>query len=187
MKQKADKEREANEKAALARKKQLEEEGDENDDSEATDTDSDSGESAAGGGGGGHGRRGGVGDEMDWEALGQDEAGFGGKQQVFDIMVKPPPLSNASLNAPKGAAFFKAKDQNTVNVIQRVKMFPYAERRRRMDDFGEIVDVNAWLRKGKMFDEKAEDEGLKELRERRKAETAKKVSRSATDEVHYAD
>ena len=187
MKQKVDKEREANEKAALARKKQLEEEGDENDDSEATDTDSDSGESATGGGGGGHGRRGGVGDEMDWEALGQDEAGFGGKQQVFDIMVKPPPLSNASLNAPKGAAFFKAKDQNTVNVIQRVKMFPYAERRRRMDDFGEIVDVNAWLRKGKMFDEKAEDEGLKELRERRKAETAKKVRRSTSDEVYYAD
>ena len=125
---------------------------------------------------------------MDWEALGQDEAGFGGRQQVFDIMVKPPPLSNANLNAPKGAAFFKAKDQNTVSVMQRVKMFPYAERRRRMDDFGEIVDVNAWLRKGKMFDEKAEDEGLKELRERRKAETAKKVNRTTPfDELCRAD
>jgi len=167
--------------------KQLEEEGDENDDSEATDSDSDSGESVAGGGGGGgHGRRGGVGDEMDWE-LGQDEAGFGGKQQVFDIMVRPPLLSNANLNAPKGAAFFKAKDQNTVNVMQRVKMFPYVERRRRVDDFGEIVDVNAWLMKGKMFDEKAEDEGLKELRERKKAEAAKKVSRTISNEVRYTD
>ena len=124
---------------------------------------------------------------MDWEALGQDEAGFGGKQQMFDIMVKLPPLSNANLNAPKGAAFFKAKDQNIVNVMQRVKMFPYAERRRRTDDFGEIVDVNAWLRKGKMFDEKAEDEGLKELRERRKAETAKKVKRTPSDEMYRAD
>ena len=123
-----------------------------------------------------------MGDEMDWEVLGQDEAGFGGKQQAFDIMVRPPPLSNTNLNAPKGAAFFKAKDQNTVSAMQRVKMFPFVERRRRMDDFGEIVDVNAWLRKGKMFDEKAEDEGLKELRERRKAETAKKVSRATSGE-----
>lgn len=88
------------------------------------------------------GRRG---DEMDWTMMEQDEAGF--KQQSFDIYVK-------GSTAQKGSTFFKSSEAQA----PRFRMFPYVERRRRVDDFGEVIDVNAWLRKGKMFDAKAEEE-----------------------------
>ncbi|THH11733.1 hypothetical protein EW145_g469 [Phellinidium pouzarii] len=49
---------------------------------------------------------------------------------------------------------------------QKFRMFPYVERRRRVDTYGEILDVGMWLRKGKIFEEAAESEEMKELKRR---------------------
>lgn len=84
------------------------------------------------------------------------------KQMSFDIYVKG--------QQTKTSNFFKAHDTGA----PRFRMFPFVEKRRRFDDFGEIIDVSAWLRKGRVLDQVAENDettmaGLK------KAEQQKKV------------
>jgi cleavage and polyadenylation specificity factor subunit 2 len=53
-------------------------------------------------------------------------------------------------------------------------MFPYVERKRRVDEYGETLDVAAWLRKGRALEADAESEEVKELK-RKKAEAEAKV------------
>lgn len=102
-----------------------------------------------------------VGDEGDWVTMEQDEGGL--KQQTFDTYVKG--------NITKTSMFFKTSEA----AAPRYRMFPYVERKRRIDDFGEIVDVSAWLRKGKIFDANAESEEMKALK-LRKSEQLPQVS-----------
>ncbi|EJD48587.1 hypothetical protein AURDEDRAFT_183466 [Auricularia subglabra TFB-10046 SS5] len=82
----------------------------------------------------------------------------------FDIYMK------GSVARP--TSFFKATEGQT----QRFKMFPYVERRRRVDAFGEVVDVAMWLRKGKALETGAEsEEALEAKRKKAAEEEAKKA------------
>lgn len=59
-------------------------------------------------------------------------------------------------------------------MAQRFRMFPYVEKKRRVDEYGETIDVGMWLRKGKVFEEEAETEEVKDWR-RKAEEDDKKV------------
>ncbi|TDL29537.1 cleavage and polyadenylation specificity factor subunit [Rickenella mellea] len=97
-----------------------------------------------------------IGDVMDWN-LETDDGGI--RQLVsFDIYLKG--------NVSKPTSFFKT----TGPQIQRFRTFPYVERRRRVDAYGEILDVGMWLRKGKAFEEEAESDETREARRRKAAE-----------------
>ncbi|CCM05574.1 uncharacterized protein FIBRA_07801 [Fibroporia radiculosa] len=80
----------------------------------------------------------------------------------FDIYLKG--------NVARTTSFFKSAEGQS----QRFRMFPYVEKKRRVDEYGETVDVGMWLRKGKVLEEDAESEETKELR-RKAEEEAKKV------------
>ncbi|TFY62810.1 hypothetical protein EVG20_g6565 [Dentipellis fragilis] len=66
---------------------------------------------------------------------------------------------------------------------QRFRMFPYIEKKRRVDEYGEVVDVGMWLRKGKIMEEEAESDEVKERR--RKEEEAKKAVREPPSKYIY--
>jgi cleavage and polyadenylation specificity factor subunit 2 len=84
-------------------------------------------------------------DDVDW-----DESLT--KQLVsFDIYIKG--------NVSKSTSFFKG---STTTTTQRFRMFPYIERKRKIDEYGETVDVGMWLRKGKVLEQDAQDEDAKE-------------------------
>lgn len=102
--------------------------------------------------------------EGDW--MDQEDVGF--KQQSFDIYIKG--------HATKTSTFFKTTDIGA----PRYRMFPFVEKKRRFDDFGEIIDVSAWLRKGKILDAKVESDeskaaDLKKVEEQKKVWNKKKL------------
>jgi cleavage and polyadenylation specificity factor subunit 2 len=96
---------------------------------------------------------------VDWNTLNNEDAGL--KHQSFDIYVKG--------HLTKTATFFKTSDAGT----PRYRMFPYIERKRRFDDFGEIIDVSAWLRKGKILDQDVESDEMKAARLKKAGEVQK--------------
>lgn len=81
-----------------------------------------------------------------------DEADWGESDEVtkqllsFDIYLKG--------KVSKSTSFFKSVGGQT----QRFRMFPYVDKRRRVDEYGETIDVGMWLRKGKALEEEAENE-----------------------------
>ena len=79
----------------------------------------------------------------------------------FDVYLKG--------NVAKATSFFKSADGQT----QRYRMFPYVEKKRRVDEYGETVDVGMWLRKGKALEEDAESEEMKEAKRRKEEEETK--------------
>jgi cleavage and polyadenylation specificity factor subunit 2 len=79
----------------------------------------------------------------------------------FDIFLKG--------NVSKATSFFKSVGQGP-----RFRMFPYVEKKRKVDDYGEIIDVGMWLRKGKALEEEAESEEVKDYK-RKAAEEESKV------------
>ncbi|CDO71405.1 hypothetical protein BN946_scf184908.g163 [Trametes cinnabarina] len=83
----------------------------------------------------------------------------------FDIYLKG--------NVAKATSFFKSADGQT----QRFRMFPYVEKRRKVDEYGETLDVGMWLRKGRVLEEDAENEEVKEARRRKEEEETKKTPR----------
>lgn len=101
-----------------------------------------------------------AGDGTDW-VLGLD-ADEPVQRLSFDIYLKG--------NVARTMSFFKSAEGQT----QRFRMFPYVEKKRRVDEYGETVDVGMWLRKGKVLEEDAESEEVKEMR-RRAEEEAKKA------------
>jgi cleavage and polyadenylation specificity factor subunit 2 len=168
-KERAEKEKEAAQKVANARSQMLleaDEDDDESDDSDNDDSDEeneveraldgDSMDTAEDhppdgvvvrkkkGGGGGGGRGGGD----DWGGLDAGEDGLS-KHLSFDIFLKG--------NVSKATSFFKTADGQT----QRFRMFPYIEKKRRVDEYGETIDVGMWLRTSKAFEE-ADDEDNKD-------------------------
>lgn len=70
----------------------------------------------------------------------------------FDIYIKG--------NVSRATSFFKSVG----NQAPRFRMFPYVEKKRRVDEYGETVDVGMWLRKGKVLEENAETEEVKAAR-----------------------
>lgn len=147
------KEAEAARQAAAARIRPMLEadEGDSDSDSESDNDDSiDLGD--------GSGRR--DNDATDWN-MDADE-GLTKQLLSFDIYLKG--------NVSKATPFFKSAGSQA----QRFRMFPYVEKKRRVDEYGETIDVALWLRKGKIFDEEAESEEVKNSK-RRFAENEAKV------------
>lgn len=114
------------------------------------------------------------GDLGDW---GLETEDMGMKQHLsYDIYLKG--------HVSKATSFFKT---NT-GQAERYRMFPYVERKRRIDEYGEIVDVGAWLRKGKVLEEEAETDEIKETKRRQQAEEEVNVSSSLCFiELHTSD
>ncbi|KZT13019.1 uncharacterized protein LAESUDRAFT_719328 [Laetiporus sulphureus 93-53] len=98
-------------------------------------------------------------DRTDWGLVDSDEPI---RTLSFDIYLKG--------NVARTTSFFKNAEGQT----QRFRMFPYVEKKRRVDEYGETIDVGLWLRKGKVLEEDAESDEVKELR-RKAEEEAKKV------------
>jgi len=93
----------------------------------------------------GVGGAGGLGASDDWDAAGED--GALSKHLSFDIYLKG--------NVSKSTSFFKSADGQTT---QRFRMFPYIEKKRRVDEYGETIDVALWLRRDKLFQHEGRDE-----------------------------
>jgi cleavage and polyadenylation specificity factor subunit 2 len=143
--------------AALARSQQLLEadEGADSSDSDSDAADEEDVERALG---------------LDAEAARADGADWGrvmdaedsGRQMLsFDIYLKG--------NVSRAVSFFKSAGKEN----QRFRMFPYVEKKRRVDEYGEVIDVAMWVRRGKIMEEEAEDE---EAKERKRQEEEAKVS-----------
>ncbi|KAF5388054.1 hypothetical protein D9615_000560 [Tricholomella constricta] len=162
-KERAAKEKEAAHQAALARNQRMleadEDESDSDSDSDADDEDEvrqaleNDMETDGAGGDQEVGRRRktdrGTGD-VDW-GLDGDE-GLTKQLLSFDIYIKG--------NVSKATSFFKSAGGQT----QRFRMFPYVEKKRRVDEYGETIDVGMWLRKGKVLEEDAETDEAKDYR-----------------------
>lgn len=100
----------------------------------------------------------GMADGADW-VLGLDADEGQIRTLSFDIYLKG--------NVSRATSFFKSAEGQT----QRFRMFPYVEKKRRVDEYGETIDVGMWLRKGKVLEEDAESEEVKMMK--RKEEEAK--------------
>lgn len=101
--------------------------------------------------------------EGDWAAT--DDDGLPKQLISFDIYLKG--------NVSKANTFFKSSGSTT----HRFRMFPYVEKRRRVDEYGETIDVGLWLRKGKVFEEEAESDEVK-INRKKHEEVEAKVSTS---------
>ncbi|KAG6854893.1 hypothetical protein C0991_012083 [Blastosporella zonata] len=166
-KERAAKEKEAAHQAAIARNQRMLE-ADEGDSDSDSDSDADEDEvrqaleddlmDTNGNGGEDSGRRSkvdkGTGD-VDWAIDGDDGLT---KQLSYDIYIKG--------NVSKATSFFKSAGGHTT----RFRMFPYVEKKRRVDEYGETIDVGMWLRKGKVLEENAESDEAKSYRLRSLAE-----------------
>ncbi|KAG8218668.1 beta-lactamase-like protein [Butyriboletus roseoflavus] len=100
-------------------------------------------------------------DNTDW-GLDMDD-GLTKTLLSFDIFLKG--------NVSKATSFFKS----TGNHAQRFRMFPYVEKKRKVDEYGETVDVGMWLRRGKVFEQEAESDEIKEAKRKQAEEEAKTV------------
>ncbi|KAF9268160.1 hypothetical protein L218DRAFT_918519 [Marasmius fiardii PR-910] len=94
-------------------------------------------------------------DRTDWN-MDTDE-GLTKQLLSYDIYIKG--------NVSKGTSFFKSVDGQA----QRFRMFPYVEKKRRVDDYGETIDVGMWLRKSKILEDEANNNDPNDPR-RRQAE-----------------
>lgn len=89
-----------------------------------------------------------------------DDDGVTKQMLSYDIYLKG--------NVSKATSFFKSADGQT----QRFRMFPYVEKKRRVDDYGELLDVEMWLRKGKALEDKQESDEMKEMKKMKADEEA---------------
>ena len=185
-KERAAREKAAAQQAALARTQRMleadeaESESDDDSDESASDSDEENevertlgedfmdtaeeGKPARNGRANGRGKRKrgeGGGADGDW-VMGGNEPEDGAVTRIsFDIYLKG--------NVTKATSFFKSAEGQT----QRFRMFPYVEKKRRVDEYGETVDVGMWLRKGKALEEDTESEEVKEAKRRKEEEEAK--------------
>ncbi|KAG6821557.1 hypothetical protein H0H93_000066 [Arthromyces matolae] len=88
--------------------------------------------------------------DVDWGIDGDE--GLTKQFLSFDIYLKG--------NVSKANTFFKSIGGHTT----RFRMFPYVEKKRRVDEYGETIDVGMWLRKGKVLEEDAESDEAKRYR-----------------------
>ncbi|KZT29349.1 hypothetical protein NEOLEDRAFT_593368 [Neolentinus lepideus HHB14362 ss-1] len=110
------------------------------------------------------------GGDADW-ALDADE-GFT-KHLSFDIYLKG--------NVSKATSFFKKDGGQS----QRFRMFPYVEKKRRVDEYGETIDVGMWLRRSKVFEEEdaSEDGKRKQTEESSKKAPPEPPSKFVTTQI----
>jgi len=100
-------------------------------------------------------------DGADW-GRGMDAEDSGRQMLSFDIYLKG--------NVSRAVSFFKSAGKEN----QRFRMFPYVEKKRKVDEYGEVIDVAMWVRRGQIMEEEAEDE---EAKERKRLEEEAKVSK----------
>jgi cleavage and polyadenylation specificity factor subunit 2 len=105
------------------------------------------------------------GDGADWTMDGDE--GLTKQLLSYDIYLKG--------NVSRATSFFKSAGGQT----QRFRMFPYVEKKRRVDEYGETIDVGMWLRKGKVLEEDAESDEVKEMKRRQQADNDAKVGQKA--------
>lgn len=140
------KERQAAQRAALARSQRLLEADEADSDSSNSEADEEEVEDT-------------LGDDMDTggpDGMGDESA----KQLSFDIFLKG--------NVSRAASFFKTAGQ-----ASRFRMFPHIERKRRVDEYGETVDVAAWLRKDRALAVAVEAEEAREAQQKKQEEEEK--------------
>ncbi|CUA69120.1 Cleavage factor two protein 2 [Schizosaccharomyces pombe 972h-] [Rhizoctonia solani] len=138
------KERQATQRAALARSQRLLEADEADSDSSNSEADEEEVEDA-------------LGDDMD---TGGPEGDESAKQLSFDIFLKG--------NVSRAASFFKTAGQ-----ASRFRMFPHIERKRRVDEYGETVDVATWLRKDRALAVAVEAEEAREAQQKKQEEEEK--------------
>lgn len=100
-------------------------------------------------------------DNTDW-GLDMDD-GLTKTLLSFDIYLKG--------NVSKATSFFKSAGH-----AQRFRMFPYVEKKRKVDEYGETVDIAMWLRRGKVFEQEAESDDIKEAKRKQAEEETKVIS-----------
>ncbi|KAJ1309040.1 hypothetical protein OPQ81_004721 [Rhizoctonia solani] len=138
------KERQATHRATLARSQRLLEADEADSDSTDSEADEEEVEDT-------------LGDDMDTGGAEGDESA---KQLSFDIFLKG--------NVSKAASFFKTAGQTS-----RFRMFPHIERKRRVDEYGETVDVAGWLRKDRALAVAVEAEEAREAQQKKQEEEEK--------------
>ena len=88
---------------------------------------------------------------LDWSLLDTDDTQARAQQLSYDIYLKG--------NVSRTTSFFKPTAANASNSaaqaagLTRYRMFPIVERKRRVDAYGETLDVGAWMRKGRSLEE----------------------------------
>jgi cleavage and polyadenylation specificity factor subunit 2 len=97
------------------------------------------------------GKRSGTTGKAAWSSALEDD-GVAKQMLSYDIYLKG--------NVSKATSFFKSADGQS----QRFRMFPYIEKKRRIDEYGELLDVEMWLRKGKALEIEGESEEMKEMK-----------------------
>ncbi|KAG6812985.1 hypothetical protein H0H92_014916 [Tricholoma furcatifolium] len=154
-KERAAKEKEAARQAALLRNQQMLE-ADEDDSDSESDSDADEDEverdlmNADDDGGESQRRKAEkLAGDVDWGIDGDEGLT---KHLSYDIYIKG--------KVSKANSFFKSTGGQTT----RFRMFPYVEKKRRVDQYGETIDVGMWLRKGKVLEENAESDEAKSYR-----------------------
>lgn len=75
-------------------------------------------------------------------------------QGPIDLYVRAAPRSEFTQGVlqPDGSYYFPSLREQT-----RARLFPFVERRRKVDAYGEVIDVQAWQSRGKTADTKAEE------------------------------
>ena len=171
----AAKEKAAQRKALLARTRRRLEADDEDDDDDDSDSDDELGNDEFGEFP--TGEAGGLSRKRGFTAAFEDEVAKGatndGTQVSFDIFLKG--------NASRVTSFFGSKaEQTDANAAAgesgagvRYRMFPFQEKRRRIDAYGEAIDVGRWLTKKHELEEKENDQSGQ-------GETADKLQRAKT-------
>jgi cleavage and polyadenylation specificity factor subunit 2 len=166
-KERAAKEKEAARKAALERNQRMLE-ADEVDSESESDSDSDEEENEVSraleadlAGDVDRRRKGERNADIDWTLDGDE--GLTRQLLSYDIYLKG--------NVSKATSFFKHVGGQT----PRYRMFPYVEKKRRVDEYGETIDVGMWLRKGKVLEEEREGDEMKEMKRNAQAEEDAKV------------
>jgi cleavage and polyadenylation specificity factor subunit 2 len=87
----------------------------------------------------------------------------------FDIFVKGQQMRTTS--------FFGGGRAGPSAGQTRFRMFPFVERKmRKVDVYGETLDVGAWIRKGREIEEEVESPEVREAKRRKKEEEEKQVS-----------
>lgn len=184
-KEQAARDKEAAHQALLARNQRMLEADEDDSDSDDSDSDADEEDEVR--------RELGGGDAMDADGDGKNDEGRESKRKTdkgldgdwldgdegltkqllsYDIYLKG--------NVSKSTSFFKNTGQS-----QRFRTFPYVEKKRRVDDYGETIDVGMWLRKGRALEEEAESEDMKDYKKRALAEEDAKVTCTFFFLLHY--
>lgn len=106
------------------------------------------------------------------------DAGQQHQQMSFDIFVKGQQTRAARQDAAGGGDQAAGAGAGG----RRFRMFPFLERRgRKVDEYGETLDIGQWVRKGKEIEEEGETQELRDAKRKQQQEHEKEVCRVMGD------